>query len=96
MESSELGLPLHRAVTSDGATIEPQVSGGNRPCSRRRIVAIALTAGVTAGLVSWIACEMGARRVSPATRRGPKMGGGVDGTQCRVEVCRRFEERGPG
>jgi hypothetical protein len=57
MESSELGLPLHRAVTSDGATIEPPVSGRNRPCSRRRIVGIALTAGVTAGLVSWIACE---------------------------------------
>jgi hypothetical protein len=53
MKSSELGRPPHRAVTSDGATIELRVPGGNRPCSRRRIGAITLTAG----LVSWIACE---------------------------------------
>ena len=57
MESSELGLRHHRAETSDGSTIELQVPGGNRPCSLWRIGAIALTAGATAGLVSWITCE---------------------------------------
>ncbi len=57
MESSELGPTPDRAVTSDGATIELRLAGGNRSFSRRRIGAIALTAGVTAGLVSWVACE---------------------------------------
>jgi hypothetical protein len=57
MESSELGLRHHRAETSDGATIELQVPGGNRPCSLWQIGAIGLTAGAIAGLVSWIAGE---------------------------------------
>jgi hypothetical protein len=37
--------------------IELRVPGGDRPCSRLRIAAIALAAGVAAGLVAWIACE---------------------------------------
>jgi hypothetical protein len=57
LQPSESGQTQHPDVTSDGAANESRTPGGNQSCSRQRIVAIALTAGVAAGIVSWIACE---------------------------------------
>ena len=58
MESSETRLAALGAAVPDLAAIEPQIPGENRPHSRRLIVAIALMAGITAGLISWITAEL--------------------------------------
>ena len=97
MESFDLGLPPCQTVTSDGATIEPRGPGGDRPCSLRQIAAIALTAGVAAGLVSWIAGERAHDVFRPRLFEVPKWEAVCRmGTHLSLNMPLILQERGPG
>ena len=58
MRSSESGSTAGQLAMNQASTTAPMAPGESRPRSHRQIWAIALGAGVAAGLIAWLAGEL--------------------------------------